>query len=127
MLAPAGRCGSGPRHPKPEFKRICFAIGPLTITTGYALPEAACNCSALVSGCRNASTAAINTGRYSGRPPAITNATAQVSTVVTPPRGGNLPIACSRGNGVPRNMRFTRTLVAGHNGRPSPHRLVIAR
>ena len=34
MLAPAGRCGSGPRQPKPEFKRICFAIGPLTMTTG---------------------------------------------------------------------------------------------
>ena len=127
MLAPAGRCGSGPRQPKPAFRRICFEIGPLTITTGNALPEAACNCSALVCGSRKASTAAISTGRYSGRPPAIASAIAQVSTVARPPRGGNLPSRCSRGSALPARIRSTRSRVAGHNGRPSPCRLVISK
>ena len=81
-----------PRQPNPRVRPLSFAIGPLTITTGNALPEAACNCSAFDSGSRKASTAAINTGRSCGRPPAIASAIAQVSTVVIPPRGGNLPI-----------------------------------
>ena len=63
------------------------------MTTGKALPDAACSCALPDSGSRNASTAATSTGRYSGRPPAIASAIAHVSTVVTPPRGGKVPSA----------------------------------
>ena len=97
MLAPAGCCGSGPSRPKPELRRICFAIGPLTMTAGNGPPEVACSWSK-PSAARHASTAATSTGRYSGRPPAMASAIAQVSTVVTPPRGGNLPSTCVRGS-----------------------------
>ena len=121
MLAPAGCSGSGPSKPKPELRRIFFAIGPLTITTGNGLPEVACNNSLIADGSKNASTAAINTGKYSGRPPAIASAIAQDSTVTIAPRGGNLPSTCARGSGAPRMIQLTRSVVAGHSGRPSPH------
>ena len=91
MLAPAGRCGSGPRQPKPALSRISAPIGPFTMTTGKALPDAACSDSLPEAGSRKASTAATSTPRYSGRPPAMASAIAHDSTVVTPPRGGNMP------------------------------------
>src|SRR5258708_25009604 len=82
---PAGRCGSGPRHPKPALSRIRAPMGPLTITTGNALPDAACNVSLPDSGSRKASTAATSTGRYSGPPPPIPRPTPHPSTLLTPP------------------------------------------
>ena len=127
MLAPAGRCGSGPSRPKPELRRICFAIGPLTMTAGNGAPEVACNWSKPFAGSKHASTAATRTGRYSGRPPAMASAMAQVSMVVMPPRGGNLPSTCVRGSAEPWSIQSTRSCVAGHSGRPSPHRLVRSR
>ena len=126
MLAPAGCCGSGPSKPKPELSRIFFAIGPLTMTTANGLPEVACNRSPIASGSKKASTAAIRTGRYSGRPPAIASAIAQASTVTMAPRGGNLPSTCARGNAAPRMIQLTRSCVAGHSGRPSPQRFAIS-
>ena len=127
MLAPAGCCGSGPRQPKPALSRICAPTGPLTITTGNALPDAAWSCSLPDSGSRNASTAATSTGRYSGRPPAMASAIAQVSTVATPPRGGNIPSTWARGSAAPRRIQSTRSRVGGHTGRPSPHWLASIR
>ena len=97
------------------------------MTTGKALPDAAWSCSLPESGSRKASTAATSTGRYSGRPPAIASAMAQVSTVATPPRGGNVPSTCARGSVLPRRIHSTRSRVAGHRGRPSPHRLASIR
>ena len=127
MLAPAGRCGSGPRQPKPAFSRIAAPIGPLTITTGNALPEAACSCALPDSGSRNASTAATRTGRYSGRPPAMASAMAQLSIVVTPPRGGKVPRRRRRGCAVPPRIQSTRCRVGGQSGSPSPQRLASIR
>src|SRR5262245_16581240 len=43
MLAPAGRWGSGPRHPKPACSGMWAPIAPLTMSTGHALPETAWN------------------------------------------------------------------------------------
>ena len=127
MLAPAGRCGSGPRQPKPAFSRIWAPIGPLTITTGKALPDAACSVSLPDSGSRKASTAATRTGRYSGRPPAIASAIAHDSTVVTPPRGGKVPSFRPRGGAAPPRIQSTRARVGGQSGRPSPQRLASIR
>jgi hypothetical protein len=127
MLAPAGRSGSGPRQPKPELSRMRAPMGPLTMTTGNALPEAAWSCSAPDSGSRKASTAATSTGRYSGRPPAMPSAMAHVSTRVTPPRGGKAPSTRSRAPAEPRRIQSTRSGVGGQRGRPSPQRLVSMR
>ncbi len=102
-------------------------MGPLTITTGNALPDAACNVSLPDSGSRKASTAATSTGRYSGRPPAIASAMAHDSTVVTPPRGGKVPSFRPRASAVPRRIQSTRSRVGGQRGRPSPHRLANIR
>src|SRR5262249_28669678 len=123
MLAPAGRSGSGPRQPTPAFSRICSPIGPLTMTTGNALPEAAWSCSLPDSSSRNASTDATRPGRYSGRPPAIASAMAQLSMVVTPPRGGKAPSSRRRGCAEPRRIQSTRSRVGGQAGRPSLQRL----
>ena len=128
MLAPAGRCGSGPRQPKPAFSLIAAPIGPLTITTGNALPEAACSCALPDSASRNASTAATSTGRYSGRPPAMASAIAQLSIVVTPPRGGKRPEATPpRLRGARARIQSTRSRVGGQSGSPSPQRLASIR
>ena len=84
-------------------------------------------CSLSDKGSRNASTAAINTGKYSGRPPAIASAIAQDLTVARAPRGRNFPSSCSPGSCVPCMIQSTRALVAGQIGKPSPQRLVNSR
>src|SRR5262249_56847578 len=65
----------------------------------------------------------IRIGRYSGRPPAIASAMAQLSMVVTPPRGGKAPSSRRRGCAEPRRIQSTRSCVGGQTGRPPLQRL----
>ena len=74
----------GPNTPAPELISSRARIGPLTITSGDgALVVAETPCRSNASS-QTASIAAMTTGRYSGRQPAITALIAIFSTVARP-------------------------------------------
>src|SRR5438477_214646 len=75
----------------PAFMPMRFRIGPLTITTGPTKCVVASTPWTLNASEHAASTAAITTGRYSGRQPAITALMAIFSTV-EPPRLARLAV-----------------------------------
>ncbi|HSD09379.1 MAG TPA: hypothetical protein VLF14_00215 [Candidatus Binatia bacterium] len=65
--------------------------------------------------------AAITTGKYSGRQPAITAFTASFSIVTIPWLGGMAPSSNARSRSVQASIRSTRSGVGGTIGRPSVH------
>ena len=68
-----------------------------------------------------ARTAAVTTGRCSGKQPAMTMAIAIRSTVASPFRCGITPMTSPESPGWLRNMRSTRSGVGGMIGSPSVH------
>ena len=68
-----------------------------------------------------ASTAAITTGRYPGRQPAMTALTATFSTVHSTRFGGTIATTSPGRRCVPSSMRRTRASVGGTTGSPSDH------
>ena len=75
----------------------------------------------LNSGSTIASTAAMSTGMYSGKHPAITALMAIFSTVATPPSGLMYPISREASRPVAPTIRSTLSGVGGITGKPSDH------
>ena len=73
----------------------------------------------LNSSVQTASRAAITTGRYSGRHPAITALMATFSTVAGAMLGGTMATMSCGSRVVPASIRITRSGVGGTRGRPS--------
>jgi hypothetical protein len=74
----------GPNTPAPQLMSSAKRIGPLTTISGagaFVVADTPCRSKA---SSHTASTAAITTGRYSGRQPAITALMAIFSTVARP-------------------------------------------
>ena len=77
----------GPSVPRPLFNPIVSRTGPFTISNGDTGLVVVCSPWMLNDGSVIAWTAAINTGIYSGRQPAMTAFTAIFSTVADPASG----------------------------------------
>ena len=74
----------GPKTPAPQLMSSAPRIGPLTTTSGAGAFVVADTPWRSKASSQTASTAAITTGRYSGRHPAMTALTAIFSTVARP-------------------------------------------
>ena len=84
--------------------------------TASVVPETPTSAKA---GSQIASTAAITTGRYSGRHPAITALMAIFSTVARPSRGATSATSSSRRRPLASTAAATRAAVGATTGRPS--------
>ena len=124
------------RHPGPKAPDLLLisnflAIGPLTIIKGATGCVVGCMPIISTGFSHIAATAAINTGIYSGRQPAITALIAIFSTVASPQLGGTAAITSDGDRFVPVNILSTASSVGGMIGRPSvqpleKYRLVTA-
>ena len=97
------------------------AIGPFTTTSGVAICVEHCTDARLNRGSSKASIAAITTGKYSGKHPAITALAANFSTVARPPRGAISPTTSSAERPDASTNARTRPTVGGTTGSPSVH------
>ena len=103
----------------PEFMPMARVIGPFTTITGPENQVVASRPCMLNVSVHAASTAAITTGRYSGRQPAITALMATFSNVHSTRLGGTIATRSSAARVVPVSMRSTRSGVGGTTGSPS--------
>src|SRR5207237_6350568 len=108
-----------PKTPAPQLMSSAVRIGPPTITSGDGAFVVADTPWRSNASSHTASTAAITTGRYSGRQPAITALTATFSTVAPPMFGGTTATTSCAPRRVPPSMRTTRSGVGGTTGSPS--------
>src|SRR2546429_2314499 len=108
-----------PKTPAPQLMSSAIRIGPPTITSGDGAFVVADTPWRSNASSHTASTAAITTGRYSGRQPAITALTATFSTVARPWLGGTSPTSSSGPRPDAAIARATRARVGGTTGRPS--------
>ena len=108
-----------PSTPRPMFIPMRCRIGPFTTSTGAAPIVVAMMPCALNVSVHTASTAAMTTGRYSGRHPAITVLIAIFSMVAGAMFGGTIATTSCASRRVPRSIRSTRSGVGGTTGRPS--------
>src|SRR6266550_2257766 len=109
----------GPKTPAAQLTPSFPRTGPLITTSGVGalvVAETPCRSNA---GSQMASTAAMTTGRYSGRQPAITALIAIFSTVAGAHSGGIEPITSCGSRLVPSSILSTRSAVGGTMGNPS--------
>ncbi len=109
----------GPKSPTPQFTERLFRIGPFTMSnspTASVVPDTPTKPNA---GSVIAWTAAMTTGMYSGRHPAITAFTAIFSTVAWPSPGAMRATTCSAGRPLASTAASTHALVGGTTGNPS--------
>ena len=100
-----------------------LAIGPLTSISGASGTVDTCISRKMQSGSASASTAAMRTGRCSGRHPAITAFTASFSTLAIPKPGSMMDTTSWGSRLVPPSIRSTASGVGGTTGKPSPQPL----
>src|SRR3989442_8982177 len=102
-----------------QFTSRARRIGPLTMTRGVTASVVPDTPTRETSGSQIALTAAMTTGMYSGREPAITALTATRSTVARPLAGATRPISSSPPRPLAATVAPTRSAVGGTTGRPS--------
>src|SRR5262249_19730061 len=119
MTTLAWFCEPGPMAQRPAFSPIWRASGPLTSTSGAWGPVDMAAMRRKNRGAAPASTAAIPTGRCSGRQPAMTALMAIFSTVARPKPGSSTATTSAGARRVPASMRATRSGVGGTSGKPS--------
>ena len=118
-VALARRSGPGPKMLWPLAKASWLRTGPLTSTRGADPPVLAELPWRLYSVGTMASTAAMTTGMYSGRHPAMTALMATFSAVITRPRTGSTPMTSEGWRPTMSRNRRTFSSVGGTTGSPS--------
>src|SRR5512142_720730 len=86
---------------------------------GATLPVVVCTPLRLNPGCKSPFNAAITTGKYSGKQPAITALAAIFAIEATPFNGGIAPKLWSSSNPLAFIISATASRVGGRTGRPS--------
>jgi hypothetical protein len=109
----------GPKTLPPALKPRRWRIGPLTTTSVADPPVLVIAPCSVNAGSAIASSAAINTGMYSGRQPASTALIATFSAVIVRRRVGSARTTSAGSRPAASRNRHTESGVAGTTGRPS--------
>ena len=108
-----------PNALEPPLMLSCFRIGPLTMSMIAGPPVVACSAYRFNLGSVKASTAAIRSGIYCGRQPAITALMAIFSILAGAQRGGTTPMTSCGFRLTAAIVCPTRSSVGGIIGNPS--------